>query len=313
MRQRVEVVAAVLRKSDGTYLLAQRPPGKVYAGYWEFPGGKVEPGESLDAALRREIREELGIDVQASSHWFIRRHDYEHASVRLHFFRVDRWEGVPRGLDGQAFEFQRPGKEAVAPMLPANSPILKALRLPETCGITAAGHQPREPFLRALEEALDGGLRMVQFRDKSLASPERGRLAGELLARCHAHGAIMLVNGDATLARRIGADGLHLTSIQLMACRERPDFPWVGASAHDTAQLAKAAELGCDFALLGPVKDTASHPGAATLGWDGFARLAMQAELPVFALGGMSYGDRADAEAHGAHGLAMIRSAWQPR
>ena len=313
MRQRVEVVAAVLRKSDGTYLLAQRPPGKVYAGYWEFPGGKVEPGESLEAALRREIREELGIDVRASSHWFIRRHDYEHASVRLHFFRVDRWEGEPRGLDGQAFEFQCPGKETVAPMLPANGPILKALRLPETCGITAAGHQPWKPFLRALEMALDGGLRMVQLRDKILDSREREMLAGEVLARCHAHRAIMLVNGDAALARRVGADGLHLTSTQLMVCQERPDFTWVGASVHDAAQLSKAAELGCDFAFLSPVKDTASHPGATTLGWDGFARLAMQAELPVFALGGMTFGDRSDAEAHGAHGLAMIRSAWQPR
>ena len=83
---RVDVVAAVITRPDGSYLLAQRPPGKVYAGYWEFPGGKIESGETALEALIREIREELGIEVLEAHSWLLRRHDYEHAAVRLRFF-----------------------------------------------------------------------------------------------------------------------------------------------------------------------------------------------------------------------------------
>ena len=142
-----EVVAAVLFKPDGSYLLAQRPAGKAYAGYWEFPGGKVEPGESLDEAIRREIREELDIEVISAHPWLTRTHVYEHASVRLHFMRVREWRGTPQGLDGQQFSFQVPGHETVAPMLPANGPILKAVALPQVYGVTQAYFLGVEKFM----------------------------------------------------------------------------------------------------------------------------------------------------------------------
>ena len=91
----IEVAAAVLVRPDGAFLLAQRPAGKVYAGYWEFPGGKIEPGEAADAALARELHEELGIDVVTAYPWITREHVYEHGHVRLNFFRVTEWTGEP--------------------------------------------------------------------------------------------------------------------------------------------------------------------------------------------------------------------------
>jgi len=124
---RVEVAAAVILRDDGRFLLGQRPAGKVYAGYWEFPGGKIEPGESPRAALKRELHEELGMDVERAYPWLTRDYDYAHAAVRLRFFRVVRWSGTPHGRENQQFEWQRPGAVAVAPVLPANGPILRAL------------------------------------------------------------------------------------------------------------------------------------------------------------------------------------------
>lgn len=306
----VDVVAAVIMRPDGKYLLAQRPPGKVYAGYWEFPGGKIEAGETAHAALVREIREELGIEVLEAHPWLMRHHVYEHASVRLRFFRVSRWRGTPSGLDGQQFEFQTPGHESVAPMLPANTPILKALGMPLVYGISNAAELGVGGFLGRLERALANGLRMVQLRDKSLPVAQRKSLALEVVARCREHGARVLVNGDENLAESVGADGVHLTATQLSCLEQRPDIALVGASTHTAAEIARADDLGCDFAVLGPVLPTTTHADGMLLGWTGFAGLVAEAGLPVYALGGISSVDLQRAIHSGGHGIAMMRGAW---
>ncbi|MGB9128590.1 MAG: NUDIX domain-containing protein, partial [Thiobacillus sp.] len=169
------VVAAVLTQPDGRVLLAQRPQGKVYAGYWEFPGGKVEPGESLEAALARELHEELGIVLTRTCRWITRVFEYPHATVRLNFFRVFGWQGEPHPHEGQVFSWQLPDAVEVTPLLPANFPILKALALPSVLGISHAEALGVDSFLARLDVALANGLRLIQLRDKTL--PEDVRLA----------------------------------------------------------------------------------------------------------------------------------------
>ena len=104
----VEVAAAVIQRPDGAFLLAQRPPGKVYAGYWEFPGGKVEPGEPVARALARELHEELGIDVERAYPWITRVFTYPHATVRLRFFRVVSFKNQIQARENQAVVWQQP-------------------------------------------------------------------------------------------------------------------------------------------------------------------------------------------------------------
>ncbi|HEY4375066.1 MAG TPA: Nudix family hydrolase [Burkholderiales bacterium] len=294
----------------GDYLLAQRPQGKAYAGYWEFPGGKVEPGETHLQAIKREIREELGIEIVDAVPWIVRRHVYEHASVELHFFRVTNWRGEPQGLENQRFVFQSPGQENVGPMLPANGPLLRGLRLPVAYGITHATELGVENMLERLDAALQAGLRLVQVREPGMAPDLFAAFAREVVARCHAHGAQALVNDDMALAQAVGADGVHLPSRALMQLAQKPDFALVGASIHNAEELARAERLDCDFAVLGPVAATRSHPQAAPLGWEGFVRIAGRATLPVFGLGGLEPEDAATAWRHGAHGVAMLRAAW---
>jgi 8-oxo-dGTP diphosphatase len=125
-RKVTEVAVGVMVQPDGRYLLAQRPQGKPYEGYWEFPGGKIEPGESVEAALGRELHEELGIDVKASERWRTLEHDYPHAYVRLFFCKVTHWNGTPAGREGQALAWQHLPVE-VAPLLPAAIPVLEWL------------------------------------------------------------------------------------------------------------------------------------------------------------------------------------------
>lgn len=119
----IDVAVGILMKPNGDVLLGQRPAGKPYAGYWEFPGGKVDPGETVLDALKREFMEELGIEVVSADEWCGVEHVYEHAHVRLHFFISRAWRGEPQSLEGQAFAWQ--GNVSVDPLLPATIPLLQ--------------------------------------------------------------------------------------------------------------------------------------------------------------------------------------------
>ena len=310
-----EVVAAVLTQPDGRVLLAQRPPGTVYAGYWEFPGGKVEAGESLETALARELHEELGIVVSRPCRWITRVFEYPHATVRLNFFRVFEWQGAPHPHEGQVFSWQLPDAVEVTPLLPANFPILKALALPPLLGISHAEALGVDTFLARLDVALHGGLRLIQLRDKTLPDDARLALARETVRRAHLHGARVLINGGMEFARAAGADGVHLDSAAAARLTARPeggeaDSFLLATSCHDGAELAHAAAIGADFALLSPVLPTLSHPGAVTLGWEAVATLAAASPIPVYGLGGLGRDDVALAQSHGAHGVALLRGAW---
>lgn len=318
MTRLVEVAAAVLLRGgegpEAEFLLAQRPPGKVYAGYWEFPGGKVEAGESVRDALVRELREELGITVTAATPWLTRCFTYPHARVRLNFWRVTAWNGeigITAPLEHSAVAWLRCAEAwrapSVAPILPANDPILKALALPPLMGITNSQESGEDAELTRLAEAPARGVRLVQIRDAALPPEERAWFAQSAMEMLRGRDVLVVVNGDAGLARRIGAHGVHLPAAALRACRQRPDLPWVGASCHDAAELAQAAALDLDYALLGPVLPTASHPGEPGLGWARFAELVAGTPLPVFALGGMRTEMLETARVHGAHGIALMR------
>lgn len=309
-RRRIDVVAAVIQQADGSFLLAQRPTGKVYAGYWEFPGGKVEDGEDPAQALSRELHEELGIDVVTAYPWIIRDFDYPHADVRLHFFRVRAWRGELHGREAQAFAWQRLAAIEVAPVLPANGPVFAAMALPEVYGITGFPHADPGAALAGVEVALAHGLRLVQVRAGDWPPALLEEFAAGVVERAHRCGAKVLINGDAGLAVKIGADGVHLKSGQLLAADARPALPLVAASCHNAAEIARAETLQLDFAVLGPVCSTPTHPGAALLGWDGFRRLSAT-KIPLFALGGLTAADLQQAMRCGAHGIAMVRGAWR--
>jgi len=312
-RRRIEVAAAVIHDAAGRFLLAQRPPGKAFEGYWEFPGGKVESGESAADAMRRELHEELGIDVEgdAAYPWLTRDFEYPHVSVRLRFFRIYRWRGEPHGREGQRFAWQITGALNVAPILPANGPILRALELPDVYGITQAEALGVDTFKYKLAQALERGLKLVQVREKHLPIDDLRRFATDVVALSHRHGARVLINSNVQLAQDAGADGVHLTSAQLQRLSQRPACEWVAASCHSRVEIKTAIQLGADFVVAGPVAPTPTHPGAQVLGWHGFAQCVADTPIPVYALGGMQPQDLETARQTGAQGLAMLRGAWR--
>lgn len=306
----VEAAVAVILREDGRVLLGQRPEGKSWAGWWEFPGGKVEDGETTAQALRREVHEELGIEAGDFSPWITREFSYPERNVRLNFFTVRTWQGEPHGKENQQLSWEDPAAVSVGPLLPANVPVLNALRLPSTYGITHLAAMGEAGFFAVLERALENGLRLIQVREKQLAPDALISFSRRVVDRARAHGARVVVNGDTALARSCAADGIHLPSAELMALTEKPTDLLCGASCHNAQELAQAAKLDLDYALLAPVQPTLTHPGMPPLGWGDFAALARKQPMPIYALGGMARADLPVAWQHGAHGIAMLRGAW---
>jgi 8-oxo-dGTP diphosphatase len=308
----VHVMAGVIADVRGRILLARRTAGRDLAGLWEFPGGKVDPGETPEQALARELHEELGIRVQRSEQLIAVPQLYRDKRIVLDVRRIAAWSGSAVGRERQALAWAPPEKLTTYPMPPADRPVVAVLRHPDRYLITPEPDLKRiDVFLANLDRALAAGVRRLQLRSRDMAADALHALVVEALQRCRAAGAELLVNGDIALARKLGV-GVHLHAGQLMELKERPlpsKLP-VAASCHDAGELHRAEAIGVDFAVLGPVAKTPSHPDWEPLGWEGFARLREQVALPIYALGGMRMGDFAKARAHGAQGIAAIRGLW---
>src|SRR5688572_22806721 len=218
----VHVAVAILQRKnmDGhdQFLLASRPQGKGWAGWWEFPGGKIEEGESPEHALARELAEELGIKPTITQQWLVRQYDYPALSqnghdapaktVLLHFYFVSAWQGEISPHEGQQLSWQSAENITVAPILPANVPIMKALALPPVCAISNIEEMGETAYLYALQAAFNKGLRLVQIREKHLTKDEFIRIAVQIIALAKPYSATVLMSQDIALARDLGAHGV---------------------------------------------------------------------------------------------------------
>ena len=316
--KQIHVVAGVIRDPRGRILLARRTEGRDLAGLWEFPGGKVDPGESPERALQRELHEELGIRATIGAPVICVPQQYPDKRLVLDVRDVRAYEGTPKGLDGQALVWTPPHQLVSYSMPPADRPVVAALRQPDRYLITPEPNDDDDAWLMLLQRALAAGIQRVQLRMRDCEPVRWQRLAARAAAFCRDSGAEVLVNGDIDLATRLDC-GLHLRSTQL---HERGLTAAIGAhiqsghavaaSCHTTRDLVQAQDLGCSFVVLGPVQATASHPNADGIGWEAFAQMREQVSLPIYALGGMQTADIPLARRHGAQGIAAIRGLWLP-
>ena len=298
-------------QADGTVLLASRPEGKGWAGWWEFPGGKFEVDETPIQALHRELDEELGIQVKTAYPWLVRTFEYPEKTVKLHFFIVRDWAGKPEPKEGQQLSWQNPFDLTVSPMLPANAPILNALKLPSIYAISNADEMGEAAFFDQLKIQLDDGLKLIQVREKNLSAEALITFAKKVVSLAHQYQTKVLLNANINLVEATGADGVHLSSVALANLPSKPENMLVAASCHHAQDLALAAELQLDFVVLSPVLPTLSHPESPTLGWDKLSDLKHDYPLPVYALGGMKSEYLEQAWLAGAHGIAMQRAVWE--
>lgn len=309
----MRVVAAVLEDAEGRVLLAQRPPGKQHAGQWEFPGGKIEPGESAFEALRRELREELGVEIESAARFMSVRRQRASGEFVLEAWRVFAWRGDPCAHEHSALVWSLPEDALSMVLCEADVPICRAAALPGIYAITPEPGAELDAFLARIDRGLQHGIRLLQWRAPTLDPARYREIAMELLRLARAYDARLLLNADPALAIELGADGVHLNVRRLRSTsilpQRRADF-LVAASVHDAEEMARAERLGVDWVVVSPVRPTASHPGRAAMGWPGFEALLARTDLPAYALGGLAQHDADTARRIGALGVAGISAFW---
>ena len=308
----IHVAVGAIINHAGEVLISRRAEQSHQGGLWEFPGGKLEDNEPVQAALARELEEELGIQVQQCEPLIRIHHDYADRPVLLDVWCVTRFEGTPTGREGQPLCWIDPAALDGRVFPAANLPIIKALQLPHEYLITGK-FSDKEDFIRRLQTALEQGIRLVQFRPRTaLTEADYAALVEQAMQLTRSYGAKLLLNTSLAEFAKHEVDGLHLNSDALMACNKRPiaKDKWLCASVHDETELAQANSIDVDFIMLSPVLPTQSHPGAPTLGWNRFHALTEKSHSPVFALGGMDSSHLAPAREKGAQGIAAITAFW---
>jgi 8-oxo-dGTP diphosphatase len=309
----IDVVVGVLTDDRGRVLIQQRTDGP-FAGLWELPGGKIESAETAGDALRRELREELGVAVIDAGPLIRITHRYPDRVVTLNTFAVTRFEGPVHGAEGQPIKWVRREQLFDEPMLPADRPLSMAINLPDRYLVTrdpGAGASARQEaaLCAGLEASLSVGVDLVCLRCPSYGDDEYERLARRVYALCRAGGARLMLHGGADrarLARQLDGAGLHLPAGAAATLTQRPidDGRWLAVSAHTARELDRAADIGADFAVVGTLRSRTSARDAEVFDWDAFARLVEPAALPVYAGGGARSAGIARARRAGSQGIA---------
>lgn len=310
------VAAAIVDPVQRKVLLARRPDDKHMGGLWEFPGGKVEPGENSFAALRRELHEEIGIDISAAEPLIAVPWDYPARSIVLDTWCVTAFQGEPHGREGQPVRWVSFDELTALDFPSANRPIITALRLPDHYVITPDIASPAEAsaFIKKLTQLLATDVALLLLRCPSLKAGDYRALAADVLALCRAARVQLLLHDDPAHLQAVDADGLHMRASRLRqqgpVCRELAAGKWLAASCHDQEELQLAEQAGCDFVTLAPVHVTRSHPQAPAMGQQKAAWLTTQRAMPVYWLGGMTLRDVSAVRALGSRGIAGISAFW---
>ncbi len=296
----------VVQTSDGRVLLAERTNRQVAAGYWELPGGKIEPGETPQQAAARELQEETGLTPIGLTPWLSYEHQFPTKRLRLHFFRTQGWQGSPHGREGQRLAWVHPGAPHIQPVLASNDRALFALSLPRTYMVAdfCAGSRP-DAVLAGIRDALSGGATLMRVRINAASPGQAATLLARVAGLAAAFPAARVFAPSVMDARRAGLAGVHSTAYALRQLTARPPALFWAATCHTASDLARAVSLGADFVVLSPIRTDPEWPSQAPIGWDGLRRTAAQTSVRIYAHGGLTPGDAQAAQHAGAAGLVL--------
>ena len=301
----VKAVVGMLNNANDEILIAKRQAHQFMGGHWELPGGKIEDNETPEDSLKRELLEELGIEVSACSLYQRMRHCYPDRVVELWIYRVEHYQGEPIGAEGQAIDWCQPKRLLNYQLLPTMNAFIHKLTLPSQYWITPALGSDHQAWMAQLEQRLMSGIKLIQLRSKV---PVNSHIIDEVYNKCTQYNAKLLINLPHKNFREPLADGWHLTSAEVQTFSQRPctQAQLLGASAHTLEQALRAQDLGVDFVLISPIKSTTSHPDTTPIGWEAGRQVADALNIPVYFLGGLSASDLPQAQSCGAQGIAGI-------
>ncbi|WP_163832601.1 Nudix family hydrolase [Spartinivicinus ruber] len=315
-KKSIQVAAAAIINASGEVLIAKRPDDKHQGGKWEFPGGKVELGETIQDALIRELQEELSIQIVTANPLIQITYEYPEKIVQLDVWQVTEFSGEPVGNEGQAIQWVAKAQLVDYQFPPANRPILQALLLPDRYLITG-DFIDQADCLQRIQKAVDSGIKLIQLRveEESVSFNFIKSVAGY----CEQNQVQLLIKQRNCCKETIelpGVSGVHLTATELLnadkaiIARYQGQGWLVAASCHNADEVVKANELRVDFINLSPVQLTNSHPLQKPLGWEKAQQLIELAQSPVYCLGGLSVDDIEKTRQIGGQGVAGISQFW---
>jgi len=315
----LHVAVGVIRNNKNQVLLSRRPANVRQANLWEFPGGKLESGETIREALSRELNEELALTVKSAKPLIKIYHDYEQHSVLLDVWQIDSWDmdllddNGQQGQEGQKVEWVDISSLGARDFPAANRAIIKAVQLSDFYLICPEPEAVSKNYVNEFKACISAGVRLFQLRFSERSHYDKHEaLITELLELCKTSHSRLLINSLPDYAVKIGAHGVHLNSARLLQCFERPldkNF-LVSASCHNSTELEHAYKIDVDFAVLSPVNKTSSHESAKPLGWDKFKNLVEPVNIPIYALGGMHVDDMKKFREFGAQGVSVLSGVW---
>ena len=311
----VHVAVAVIKNQHGQFLIAKRPDDSHQGGLWEFPGGKVEDKETVLAALKRELIEEVGITLIQAAPLIRIHHDYTDKRVLLDVWCIEKFSGEAFGKEGQETCWINQDELPLYDFPAANMSIIAALNLPDKYMITGEFNTEKE-LLTRIQSGLDENIKLIQFRAPDLDEGIYFKYAKKLFLICEKEKSILLLNTSYENFKKYQAHkfshGIHLNSkeIKLFTLDNKFEKLLTSTSIHNYEELLLAEKKNIDFVVLSPVKKTLSHPNSKPLGWKKFEELTEKANIPVFALGGMTESDLIMAKGYGSQGIAAIGEFW---
>lgn len=309
----IYVVVAIIKNSKQEILVSRRKFDAHLGGLLEFPGGKVKKNETPADALRRELVEELNIQLIGSTPLIQIPYNYSDRDILLDAYLVSEYSGEVTANEGQEIYWRSIESLSDDDFPAANFGLIRALKLPKTFPVTPSYSQDTEKFLEKFECVVSkDSINIIQLRSHELALKEYVKLAKQCAALCSNYGVQLIVNNEVNSLNEAQAAGIHLTSDNLLNTKKRPvdETKLVGASCHNQIEVEHANMLGLDYIFIGPVIEKNFSENSKTLEWDGFAVLAKNSLIPAYAIGGLSQTDIGACVRRGGHGIAAIRSFW---
>ena len=308
----IHVVAAAIFDTKGRLVISKRLDHLHQGGLWEFPGGKVESNETVEDALKRELREEINILPEAYRPLIRVHHDYGDKKILLDVWLVSEFIGEPQGLEQQEVQHIELRDIHHYDFPAANKPILKALLLPCCIAISGQFIDVRDACEKTELVLKNRKIDAFHFRAPFLSDDEYMVVARELQNICEAKDIPFFVNRSYKIYKALNADGLHVSQSEFkkLTLAQVRDVSLMGVSCHTAAELASAVSMGADYGFLSPIKPTNTHINTNAIGWEKFQTLVDEQSIPVYGLGGMSVNDLALSYQYGAQGVAAIAAFW---